>query len=81
MTYISIKKENRLAKRKQAIIRNGAINKRSPARELSPTTAKKQQTDLTSVDSLNYYKNDIKWSLFTAAIVIIVLIIAYIFLH
>jgi hypothetical protein len=70
-----------LAKRKQAIIRNGAMNKRSPARELSPTMAKKQQTDLTSADSLKYYKNDIKWSLITTGIVIIVLIISYIFFH
>jgi hypothetical protein len=70
-----------LAKRKQAIIRNGAMNKRPPTRVLSPTTVKKQQTDLTSVDSLKYYKNDIKWSLITTGIVIIVLIISYIFLH
>jgi hypothetical protein len=70
-----------LAKRKRATIRNSAVNKESPARELSPTMVKKQQTDLKSSDSLSFYKNDIKWSLITTAIVVIVLIIAYIFLH
>jgi hypothetical protein len=70
-----------LAKRKRSIIRNNAVNRRSPVQAFSQATVKKQQTDLTSYDSLKYYKNDIKWSLITTGIVIIVLIIAYILFH
>jgi hypothetical protein len=85
-SILRLNKEKKMAKKSRRNRNINNINKSSTvqnprAQTLPQVNLNKPQTGVQPYESAKYLKNDLKWSVITAGIIAVILIIVYIFLH